>query len=159
MTEHGDQKWWRSLEEYGETNIARSPQTEFPYGAFPETLDRRQMLTALAAATLTLPACGKAPEHIIPYVALPEGLTPGKPLTFASSLLLSGILQPVLAVSHEGRPTKLEGNPQHPASLGRTDAFTQAAIFSLYDPSRSKSILHEGQIASWPDFLSAITRS
>lgn len=157
----GDE-WWRNIEgtptPIDGDDLNSSP--EFPFGAVPEEPSRRQALQLLTAAALALPAaaCGRAPEHIVPYVVLPEGLTPGKPLTFATSLILSGFAQPVVVTSHEGRPTKIEGNPQHPASQGRTDAFAQAAILSLYDPARSRTVFNQGQIASWDDFLRAITR-
>lgn len=156
-------QWWRNLDGYAGLceGGENTPAPEFPFGVTPETPSRRQALQLLTAAALALPAaaCSRAPEHIVPYVELPEGLTPGKPLTFATSLLLGGIAQPVIVESHEGRPTKVEGNPQHPASLGRTDAFAQAAILSLYDPARSKTVLKNGQIASWADFLAAIARA
>lgn len=167
MTAREDQvksQWWRSLDErkateWGEEENDALP--EFPHGAVPEEISRRRTLQLLTAAALSLPAtaCGQLPDHIVPYVEIPTGLTPGKPLSFATSLLLSGFAQPVLVESHEGRPTKIEGNPEHPASRGRTDAFAQAAILSLYDPARSRSILHNGQIASWPNFLDAMSRA
>ncbi len=158
-----DGHWWRYVDGAAEPidNAEDPPPPEFPSGAVPETPNRRQALQFLTAAALALPAaaCDRAPEHIVPYVELPEGLTPGKPLHFATSLQLAGIAQPVVAESHEGRPTKIEGNPQHPASRGRTDAFAQAAILSLYDPARSRTLLKNGQITSWPDFLAAVSRA
>ena len=84
---------------------------------------------ALGGAT----ACTRQPlEKIVPYVRQPEQIIPGKPLFFATALTLSGYATGVLAESHEGRPTKIEGNPDHPASLGATDVFAQAAILTLY---------------------------
>jgi molybdopterin-containing oxidoreductase family iron-sulfur binding subunit len=121
------------------------------------SIDRRRLLQLMAgAAAMSTAACGRVREEIVPYVRMPERLVPGNPLQFATSLTLDGIAQPVLVESHEGRPTKIEGNPDHPASRGSTDAFAQAAIFSLYDPGRSRVVLHAGQIGTWNDLLGAL---
>ena len=102
---------------------------------------RRAFLTGLAAAA-TLGACGDGPpREAVAYVDQPENVIPGKPLFFATAIPLQGYAQPVLAESHMGRPTKLEGNPRHPASRGATDAFTQAAVAELYGPDRSRAVL------------------
>ncbi len=88
-------------------------------------------------------ACTKQPpESIVPYVRQPEDIVPGRPLFFASAIPLSGVAQPVLVESHMGRPTKIEGNPEHPASLGATDALTQAAVLDLYDPDRAQTLTY-----------------
>ena len=93
------------------------------------------MSASLALAGVS--ACTKQPaEKIIPYVSQPEDLVPGRPLFFATAVPFAGVAAPVLVESHEGHPTKVEGNPQHPASLGGTDIFAQAAILTLYDPDR-----------------------
>ena len=87
-------------------------------------------------------ACTKQPpEEIVPYVRQPEELVPGRPLFFATAMPFAGVAQPVLVESHMGRPTKIEGNPEHPASLGATDIFAQAAVLGLYDPDRSQASL------------------
>ena len=119
-------------------------------------LDRRDLLKfagaslALAGAT----ACTRQPaEKIVPYVRQPEEIVPGKPLFYATAMTVGGFATGLLAESHMGRPTKIEGNPLHPASLGATDAFAQAAILSLYDPDRSQTILHLGEIRPWSAFL------
>jgi molybdopterin-containing oxidoreductase family iron-sulfur binding subunit len=85
-------------------------------------------------------------ETIVPYVRAPEHLIPGRPLYYATAITLGGFATGVLVESHLGRPTKIEGNPQHPASRGGTDAQTQAAILSLYDPERSQVILRDEQV-------------
>ena len=78
------------------------------------------MGASLALAGLT--ACTRQPtEHIMPYVRQPEELIPGRPLFFATATTLGGVANGVLAESHEGRPTKIEGNPEHPATLGACD--------------------------------------
>ena len=98
-------------------------------------------------------ACTKQPpEEIVPYVRQPEDLVPGRPLFFASAIPFSGVANPVLVESHMGRPTKIEGNPEHPASLGATDTFTQAAILGLYDPDRAKTVTNRGEISAWGSF-------
>ena len=102
-------------------------------------------------------ACTKQPpEAIVPYVRQPEDLVPGRPLFFATAIPFSGIAQPVLVESHMGRPTKIEGNPEHPASLGATDAITQAAILGLYDPDRAQTITYRsGSPSTWGEFRAA----
>ena len=95
-------------------------------------------------------------EHIAPYIRQPEELTPGKPLFYATATTLSGVATGVLVESHEGRPTKVEGNPEHPASLGALDAYSQASVLQLYDPDRSQSVQSQGEIKSWGDFLGSI---
>ena len=81
---------------------------------------------------------------------MPEGVVPGEALKFATTLPLSGFGRGVIVTSIDGRPIKVEGNPRHPASLGATDVFAEAAVLSLYDPDRSRTVLNNGAIAS-PD--------
>src|SRR5439155_4319657 len=95
-------------------------------------------------------------EKIVPYVKRPEEIVPGKPLYFATAMELNGYATGLLVESHEGRPTKIEGNPEHPASLGATSLFHQAAILDLYDPDRSQAVVKGGEISSWGAFLSAL---
>ena len=81
---------------------------------------------------------------------------PGRPLFFASAITLGGVARPVLVESHMGRPTKIEGNPEHPASLGATDILTQAAVLGLYDPDRAQTVTYRGEVRPWSAFQSAI---
>jgi MoCo/4Fe-4S cofactor protein with predicted Tat translocation signal len=153
--------YWRSLGELADTLEFR----EYLHREFPEQASewndpkgRRQFLKLMTAslALAGVGACTKQPrEEIVPYVRQPENLVPGRPLFFASSIPFSGVAQPVLVESHMGRPTKIEGNPEHPASLGATDTFTQAAVLGLYDPDRAKTITNRGEISSWGVFLTA----
>ena len=139
---------------------------EYLHREFPEQASewndpkgRRQFLKLMSAslALAGVGACTKQPpESIVPYVRQPEDLVPGRPLFFASAIPFSGIAQPVLVESHMGRPTKIEGNPEHPASLGATDAITQAAILGLYDPDRAQTITYRTQLRSWADFRAAM---
>ncbi len=149
-------RFWKSLEELatGESFPAFL-EKEFPRQAAElevSTMSRRRLLElSLASMALGgLQACTRQPiEHIVPYVKQPEGVIPGKPLFFATTIPLGGYARGLLAESHLGRPTKLEGNPEHPASLGATDAITQAAILDLYDPDRSQVITKLGKIQTW----------
>ena len=88
--------------------------------------------------------------------ASPQEIVLGKPLFFASTMPFAGYGLPVLVESHEGRPTKIEGNPEHPASLGGTDVFMQASILDMYDPDRSQIVSYAGEIRTWSDFVAAI---
>ncbi len=152
--------YWRSLGELADTLQFR----EYLHREFPEQASewndpkgRRQFLKLMSAslALAGVGACTKQPpEEIVPYVKQPEEIVPGRPLFFASAMLMSGFAQPVLVESHMGRPTKIEGNPEHPASLGATDAITQAAVLDLYDPDRAKTVTHRGEVAPWGSFLS-----
>ena len=92
----------------------------------------------------------------MPYVQAPEEIVPGKPLFYATAMPLGGVATGVLVESHMGRPTKIEGNPEHPASLGASDAFTQASILTLYDPDRPQVLTHQGRIRAWSEFLAAV---
>jgi molybdopterin-containing oxidoreductase family iron-sulfur binding subunit len=104
-----------------------------------------------------LGACTRQPtERIYPYARYPERTIPGKPIFYATAMPFPGGAQPILVESHMGRPTKIEGNPEHPASLGATQAIVQAAILGLYDPDRSQVVKQAGRIDSWPAFLGAL---
>src|SRR5688500_4273032 len=152
--------FWKSLEELAQKDefpdfLARQfPRQAAEYEV--SGLSRRRLfeLSAASMALAGLASCTRQPfERVVPYVKQPEEVIPGKPLFFASAISFGGYARGVLAESHLGRPTKLEGNPQHPASLGATDAVTQAALLDLYDPDRAKTITQRGQIKSWSAFL------
>src|SRR5262249_18407784 len=78
--------------------------------------------------------------------------TPGLPRFYATAVTLEGYAQPVLATTHAARPTKLDGNPQHPATRGVSDAFMQAAVLQLYDPARSQAPMRAGAGSTWAAF-------
>jgi molybdopterin-containing oxidoreductase family iron-sulfur binding subunit len=155
-------RFWRSFEELADTEEFRGfVQREFPQHASEwfDPVGRRNFLRlmgaslALAGAT----ACTRQPDElIVPYVRQPENLVPGRPLFFATAMPLGGSAVGVLAESHEGRPTKIEGNPDHPASLGATDVFAQASVLQLYDPDRATAITYLGEIRPWGSFVQAI---
>jgi len=148
-------EYWRSLEELaGSEEFDELLNREFPRFAaeWPSDVSRRNFL-GLAAASLGLAgltACTRQPiERIVPYVRQPEDLLPGRPMHFATSMPTGALAEPLLAVSHEGRPTKLDGNPEHPQADGGSSAISQAAVLGLYDPDRSQAVRHLDRIASW----------
>jgi molybdopterin-containing oxidoreductase family iron-sulfur binding subunit len=155
-------EFWRSAQEYAASReIEELVHREFPALAseFTDPVGRRRFLQ-LMGASLALAgagACTRQPdETIVPYVRQPEEIVPGRPLYFATAIAEGGVAMPVLVESHMGRPTKIEGNPEHPASLGATDPQTQAAILALYDPDRSQTITYRGDVRPWGAFLGAI---
>ncbi len=118
--------------------------------------NRRNALKLLGANIALLAAgCGKPREEIVPYVKMPERLIPGIPLRFATTLEFSGYGRGAVVVSREGRPTKIDGNPLHPGSLGATDVFAEAEILNLYNPDRSQTARLNGEISSWEEFIGA----
>ncbi|HEX6904197.1 MAG TPA: TAT-variant-translocated molybdopterin oxidoreductase [Thermoanaerobaculia bacterium] len=159
-------EFWRSLDELAATSEFQDlVHREFPRQAseWVDTADgvSRRRFLQLASASLALAGltgCTKQPlEKIVPYVRQPEQVIPGKPLYFATALTFGGgYATGVLAESHLGRPTKIEGNPDHPASLGATDLFAQASILTLYDPERSQTLLQNGRASTWGAFTSQV---
>lgn len=150
--------FWRELEALAADPALRGLlEREYP-ALFARTgpgLERREFLQLLGGSlgVMGLAACTRQPDEVIvPFARAPEYLVPGQPRSFASTLTLAGNAVGVLVESHMGRPTKVEGNPDHPASLGATDALCQAEILSLYDPDRSHSCLRAGQIGTWNAF-------
>jgi MoCo/4Fe-4S cofactor protein with predicted Tat translocation signal len=155
-------EYWRSLEELaGSDEFQEMLHREFPKGA-SEWLDdwsRRGFLKTMGAslALAGLTGCTRMPEtEIVPYVKQPENVIPGRPMFYATAFTLGGYAAPILVESHLFRPTKVEGNPQHPASLGGTDVYAQASILDLYDPDRAQSITYLGDVRSWSAFLDAL---
>lgn len=153
------EEYWRSLEELsGTKEFEELLHNEFPKHAveLKNTMSRRSFMKVMGAALAFagLTQCAPLPfEKIVPYVKQPEEIVPGKPLFFASAFVMNGVATGVLVESHMGRPTKIEGNPEHPTSLGASDIFSQASILSLYDPDRSQAVIHSGQINSWSNFV------
>jgi MoCo/4Fe-4S cofactor protein with predicted Tat translocation signal len=151
--------YWRSLEELADTpEFQNFLHREFPENAseWADGVSRRGFLKIMGAslAFAGLTACTRQPvEKIVPYVKQPEEIVPGKPLYFATAMQLGGAAIGLLVESHMGRPTKVEGNPDHPASLGATDVFSQGSILTMYDPDRSRAILNLANISSWSNFL------
>ncbi|HWZ44727.1 MAG TPA: TAT-variant-translocated molybdopterin oxidoreductase [Candidatus Saccharimonadales bacterium] len=152
-------KYWRTLEELAdEKAFGELLHREFPRQAseWVDPVTRRNFLK-LAGASLAmagLAGCTKQPlEPIVPYVRQPEDLVPGKPMFYATAMPFAGYGIPLLVESHEFRPTKIEGNREHPASLGASEIFSQASILNLYDPDRAATITHMGDSKPWGEFL------
>jgi molybdopterin-containing oxidoreductase family iron-sulfur binding subunit len=158
-----DTPCWRSLEELADSEgfrrWARHGGLESD-GPWNDPVRRRQFLSLLAASLglAGLGGCDVQPpgETILPYVRQPEEMVLGRSLFFATTAAIGGDAVGLLVESREGRPTKIEGNPQHPASLGGTDALVQAAVLGVYDPDRSQTVRYRGQIRSWDDAQEAI---
>jgi len=161
-TEKTGPEYWRSLEELaGSEEFQTALHREFPKGAseWVDSVSRRGFLKVMGASLglAGMTGCVRLPsEPIVPYVRQPENVIPGRPMFYATATTLGGYASPVLVESHLGRPTKIEGNDQHPASLGGTDIFAQASILGMYDPDRSQSVVSLGDQRSWQAFLSAI---
>ncbi len=154
-------QYWRTLEELAEDpKFEQLLHREFPRQAseWDDSVDRRDFLKLMAAslAFAGLSGCGKAPEeHIVPYVKQPDGLVLGKPQFYATAMPFGADAIGVLVESHEGRPTNIQGNPDHPSSLGAIDSFVQASVLDLYDPDRSQVPNYVGEISSVQAFRDA----
>jgi len=156
-------EYWRSLEELAETDgFMDLLHREFPRGAsvLQSGVERRSFLkymgASLALAGVTA-SCSRQPdEHIVPFVKPSIEMSPGTPKFFATAMPQNGYAIGLLAENHTGRPTKVEGNPNHPASLGSTNMFAQASMLSLYDPDRSAVALRRGTITTWETFVAAL---
>jgi molybdopterin-containing oxidoreductase family iron-sulfur binding subunit len=155
-------EYWRSLEELaGSEEFQQALHREFPKGAseWVDSVSRRGFLKVMGASLglAGMTGCVRLPlEPIVPYVRQPENVIPGRPMFYATACTLGGYASPLLVESHLGRPTKVEGNDQHPASLGGTDIFAQASVLGLYDPDRSQTVVSMGDQRSWQAFLGAI---
>jgi Fe-S-cluster-containing dehydrogenase component len=118
-------------------------------------LDRRSFLQLLGASMALAGVAGcttsQPDSPIVPYREQPPEVTPGRPAFYATSMLQDGYASGLLVESHEGRPTKVEGNPEHPASLGATSVFAQASVLDLYSPVRQQRLLHQGLELGWQE--------
>ena len=154
--------YWKSLGELADTPEFQDYLAhEFPANAeiWKDGVGRRRFIQLMGAslALAGISACTTQPtEKIIPYVRAPENMVPGEALYFATAMPFMGFGQGLLVESHAGRPTKVEGNPDHPGSLGAASAFAQASVLDLYDPDRSKVLRYRGQVQTWDLFLGAI---
>ena len=152
--------YWRSLAEIEGRPEARAfLEREFPVGAseLPEGVTRREMITLLGASLSLagLAGCRRPVEEIVPYVKAPEDIVPGIPQSYATTMPFRRSGYGLIVESHEGRPTKIEGNPAHPSTLGASGSIIQASVLGLYDPDRSQSVMSQGTRKSWSDFVAA----
>jgi molybdopterin-containing oxidoreductase family iron-sulfur binding subunit len=153
-------QYWRTLEELaGDPEFTELLHREFPRQApseWDDGVDRRDFLKLMAAslALAGLGGCGRTPEQVVvPYVKQPEGMILGRPQFFATAMPFGADAIGLLVESHEGRPTKIEGNPDHPSSLGATNVFAQASVLNLYDPDRAQTVTKYGEIQTWSLFI------
>lgn len=150
---------WRSLEESVAGPASEGVGGHAPVGIGAPPEDRRDVLKLMAGSLAlgSLGACTRQPdERIFAYARRPEHTIPGRPRWFATSMVHDGGAMGLLVESHEGRPTKVEGNPDHPASLGATDVFAQASVLELYDPDRSRVVRRAGRISTFEAFESKL---
>lgn len=159
-TPAGDKAYWASLGQIENTpEFQQMVQREFPEGAseLNDPMSRRRFINLMGAsmALAGLVSCRRPVEKIIPYVVQPEEVTPGVLQRYATTMPFGLSAYGVTVESHEGRPTKIEGNQLHPATEGSANAFMQASILGLYDPDRSQLVQHKGQNATWDDFVAA----
>jgi MoCo/4Fe-4S cofactor protein with predicted Tat translocation signal len=146
-------KYWRSLGELSDTPEFRQwLEREFPAGAAEIDADdwsRRNFLklmgASMALAGFGLSSCRRPEAHLVPFTKSAEWTIPGKPLFYATSMPRRTGAIPLVVTTHDGRPTKVDGNPLHPASGGATDALAQASVLDLYDPLRAKRFAQRGK--------------
>ncbi|HLY39061.1 MAG TPA: Fe-S-cluster-containing hydrogenase [Candidatus Binatia bacterium] len=153
-----ERPWWRSVDELADpAALDALVARELPW---LDPIRRRSFLKLMGAALALggFAGCSERPpaEPIVPYVRAPEGMIAGQPVYYATAMpSVGGLGLGLLVKSHLGRPLKVEGNPDHPASRGATDAFAQASVLTLYDPERLQAVTYGGAIRTWPDFLAA----
>ncbi len=157
--------YWRSLDELQQSAAwEQAVADEFAGDLETEEMDgttRRHFLGIMGAsmAMTGLAGCVRRPvEHIMPYAEMPENVLPGVPNFYATAMNIGGDVVGLLVESHEGRPTKIEGNPGHPINLGRTNSLHQGSVLNLYDPSRLKTPRKGMAPANWDaaaDFVKA----
>ena len=150
--------YWKSLEELAETKEFQEFVDDEFADRTPNWLDpaSRRNFLKLAGASMAfagITACTKLPKQVIvPYVRQPEEFIPGVPLYYATAMQMGGVGTGLVVTSHLGRPTKIEGNPDHPGSLGASDYFHQASVLTMYDPDRAQAVTKNGQINAWIAF-------
>ena len=154
--------YWRSLAEFEDRPEVRAAlEREFLEegpSEHPDGISRRDMIMLLGASLSLAGATGcirRPVEEIVPYVTAPEDAVPGIPRYYATTMPFGRSAYGLIVESHEGRPTKIEGNPAHPATLGASSSRIQASVLGLYDPDRSQSLRLKGEPKSWTDFVTA----
>ena len=144
-------RYWRSLDELADTPGFREQlKKEFPQGADSiDGVDRRQFMKIMAASFalggIGLAGCRRPEEHILPFGKSVEGAVPGLPVYFATAMPIRGWAIPLLAETHQGRPTKLEGNPSYAPHGGASSLLAQASVLDLYDPDRATAHTQDGK--------------
>ncbi|MDA1237238.1 MAG: TAT-variant-translocated molybdopterin oxidoreductase, partial [Acidobacteria bacterium] len=157
-------QYWKSLEEVaGTPEFQDILKHEFPSESdtFTDPVGRRHFLSIMGAslALAGVTGCTRQPkEYILPFAAQPEEAVPGVPRYFATAMPFGGIGEPLLAECHQNRPTKLEGNPDHPLSLGATSLQAQASVLNMYDPDRLRTVVSDHRASSWTAFTPEFRR-
>jgi molybdopterin-containing oxidoreductase family iron-sulfur binding subunit len=158
-------RYWRSLDELSDTPEFREwLEREFPDGAAQlkdDEWSRRSFVklmgASMALAGVGLTSCRRPEAHLVPFTKSAEWTIPGKPLFYATAMPRRNGAIPLVVTTHDGRPTKIDGNPLHPASGGATDVFAQASILDLYDPTRSRRFVRHGKTSDRAAFESYVT--
>jgi molybdopterin-containing oxidoreductase family iron-sulfur binding subunit len=153
-------RYWRSLDELSDTPEYRQfVEKEFPdfAGEMLSPPDRRTFMKLMgaSAALAGMTACRWPQETIVPWSRQPQGRLPGVPVQYATAWEFGGHGLGLLVTSYDGRPIKVDGNPEHPASLGAASSFMQALVLEMYDPDRSRFPLEAGVPRNWEDFDAA----
>lgn len=152
-------EYWRSVEEFVDApEFGEFIAREYPHEieTWDNSLSRRNFVKVMGASLALAGLSGcviQPPEKIVPYVNPVEGMLPGKARFFATAMSIGGVATGLLAKSYEGRPVKVEGNPDHPGSRGATDVLAQASVLGMYDPDRSQQINYRGAPKSWESFV------
>ncbi|MGY3533995.1 TAT-variant-translocated molybdopterin oxidoreductase [Bradyrhizobium sp. USDA 4452] len=155
----GGPRQWSGIEELSDNPAFQAfVDAEYPAAQTFSPTARREFLKLMGAsfALAGLTGCEKSPFVAgLPYVDQPDDVTIGVPRRYATAVVLDGYAQPVIATTYSGRPTKLDGNPDHPVTGGRSDIFMQSAVLGLYDPDRAQAPTRRGEPVSWQDVVAA----
>ena len=158
-TRRSEPRLWRDADEF--VHGLAQGGVEFPEEGAPDGWSRRTFMKLLGAsvALATLDGCDRTvPEEIVPYSVRPTDVQPGVARFYATAAMLDGFASGLLVECHEGRPTKVEGNPDHPASRGATTMFEQALVLGLYDPDRLRGVEHDGAPSTWEALAERLRR-
>src|SRR5690606_29764090 len=152
---------WRSLAELDNDPefrefVAREFKT--PLEEMPLSSKGRRRFMQLMGASFALAGCRWKEDRLLPETRRPEGLVPGEPVYYATAMDIAGVATGLWVKSFDGRPIKVEGNPNASSSLGTTNTYHQGSVLGLYDPDRSQQVVRRaGQrvVSSWADFSQA----
>ncbi len=145
-------KYWRSLDELaGTPGFKAQLEREFPEGADNlDGVDRRHFMKIMAASFalggVGLAGCRRPEKFILPYGKSVEGVIPGLPSYYATAMPVRKWAVPLLAETHQGRPTKIEGNPSYLPHGGAASLSAQASVLDLYDPDRATAHTKGGAV-------------
>jgi len=161
----GGRLYWKSLGERSETpEFQEWLQREFPSGAaefWGDGVSRRNFLqlmgASLALAGLGMTGCRRPEAYVVAHSKTPEWDLPGDLRYYATSFPTRTGSEPLLATSFNGRPIKIEGNPEHPQSRGKSSTYAQASLLGLYDPNRSTTPVHRGEPTTAEAFKEALS--